>query len=86
MAKLNSMEGAMGANSVPQEIIDQTMKMYGFDKPMHIRYIKWMGDLVTLDFGNSFKDGRPVLERITGERGISLTFWRNSTPQITNLL
>ncbi|MFP6616571.1 MAG: ABC transporter permease [Candidatus Hydrogenedentota bacterium] len=79
MAKLNSMEGAMGANSVPQEIIDQTMKMYGFDKPMHIRYIKWMGDLVTLDFGNSFKDGRPVLERITGEKGISLTFWRNSS-------
>lgn len=64
MLKLNAMEGAMGANAIPQDIIDQTMKMYGFDKPIHIRYFIWMGDLLTLDFGDSFKDQRPVLTRI----------------------
>ena len=64
MMKLQSIQGAMGAGDIPQEIIDQTMKMYGFDKPIYQRYFIWMWDLVRFDFGESFKDGRPVLERI----------------------
>lgn len=64
MMKLQTIQGAMGAGEIPQDIIDQTMKMYGFDKPIHTRYFIWMGNLLTLDFGTSFKDQRPVLERV----------------------
>jgi peptide/nickel transport system permease protein len=64
MMKLQAIQGAMGAGEIPEDIIEQTMKMYGFDKPIHTRYFIWMGNLLTLDFGTSFKDQRPVLERV----------------------
>ena len=72
MMKLQTIQGAMGGGEIPAEIIEQTNKLYGFDKPIHIRYIKWMGNLVTFDFGNSFKDGRPVTERIREALPITL--------------
>lgn len=43
------------------------LELYGLDKPIHVRYAIWLKRLITLDFGNSFKDHRPVLEKI-GER------------------
>ncbi|MFH1414586.1 MAG: ABC transporter permease [Elusimicrobiota bacterium] len=39
-------------------------KAYGLDKPLHIQYAGWLGRVVTLDFGTSFKDGRKVTEKI----------------------
>ena len=40
------------------------LKLYGLDKPMHVRYGIWLKRLVTLDFGTSFLDHRPVLVKI----------------------
>ena len=45
-------------------IIEQTMALYGLDKPIHVQYWEWLKRLVFLDFGDSFKDHRPVLTRI----------------------
>ena len=61
--KLAQMEGAAGG-SLPQEVIDATKKLYGLDRPLPERYVLWLGRLVRLDFGNSYRDHRPVLERI----------------------
>lgn len=41
-------------------------KIYGLDKPLHVQYWLWLKKMVRLDFGNSFRDGRPVLQ-IIGE-------------------
>jgi len=62
--RLQAMRGAMGAENISPEIIEQTKKLYGLDKPIHVRYVIWMGKLVRLDFGDSFKDGRPVMTHI----------------------
>jgi peptide/nickel transport system permease protein len=62
--KLQQMEGAMSGGEVPEEVKEQMMKMYGFDKPLPQRYLLWMGKLITLDFGESYTDHRPVLTRI----------------------
>lgn len=62
--KLISAQGTMGTDTVPQEIIEQTKKLYGLDKPLPVRYFLWLGKLATLDFGNSYKDHRPVLTKI----------------------
>lgn len=62
--RLQAMRGAMGAENVSPEIIEQTKKLYGLDKPIHVRYVVWMGKLVRLDFGDSFKDGRSVMSHI----------------------
>ncbi len=63
----------MGAESiksdtVAKEIIEQTRKMYGLDKPLLTQYFQWLKSIVTLNFGYSLKDHRPVsqilLERV----------------------
>ena len=54
----------MGAESISPDIIEQTMAFYELDKPLHIRYVKWLGKLVTLNFGNSYSDNRPVTTRV----------------------
>jgi peptide/nickel transport system permease protein len=57
-------EGGQSAASVPPEYVEQLKKLYGMDKPMYQRYFIWMGKLVTFDFGESYKDHRPVITKI----------------------
>jgi len=64
-AELKIKQGAMGAATpVTREMLEQTRKLYGLDKPLHEQYFIWLGRLARLDFGTSFKDSRPVLEKL----------------------
>jgi len=36
----------------------------GLDQPVHVRYLRWLGRLFTLDFGTSFADGTSVYDKI----------------------
>jgi peptide/nickel transport system permease protein len=62
--------GAAGAGlSVEkQATVDVAMAQwraqYGLDKPLHVQYAIWINNLVTLDFGESFKDNQPVWGKI----------------------
>lgn len=49
---------------VSSETRERLIKLYELDKPVHIQYFKWLSRLIRLDFGNSLKDDRPVLEKI----------------------
>ncbi len=62
MLKLYGAQG--GGSSITEEMIEETKKLYGLDKPLPIRYALWVGKMVTLDFGESYKDHRPVTEKI----------------------
>ncbi len=42
----------------------QWRRQYGLDQPMHVQYAVWLRNLVTLDFGESFKDNQPVWTKI----------------------
>ena len=55
------LQGELKAGSVGKEILEQEKKLYGLDKPIYIGYISWFTKFITLDFGTSRKDGRPVL-------------------------
>jgi peptide/nickel transport system permease protein len=55
------------SDEVTREIVEETRKLYGLDKPLYVQYGSWLRRIVTLDFGNSYKDHRPVMEKI-GER------------------
>lgn len=57
-------QGEMGQTGMAKEIIEQTKKLYGLDKPLPIQYLLWVKRVFTLDFGISFKDHRPVLDKI----------------------
>ncbi len=55
--------GQMSARVSP-EAYQQMLRLYGLDKPIHIRYLIWLKRLVFLDFGDSFLDHRPVTKKI----------------------
>ena len=38
--------------------------VYGFDKPIHIQYWRWMSQVTKGDFGRSFVTGEKVLDMI----------------------
>jgi peptide/nickel transport system permease protein len=48
---------------VSPEIVAQMEKNYDLDKPLHVQYGLWLKKLFTGDL-YSFKDGRPVMEKI----------------------
>lgn len=46
------------------EAKEKLVKLYGLDKPWYVQYAHWLKRLSKLNFGESFKDGRPVMTRI----------------------
>lgn len=62
--KLMGAEGALKADAATQRIIEQTKELYGLDKPVPVQYALWLSRLIRFDFGNSYKDQRPVIEKI----------------------
>ena len=63
-----------GDSAVSQEVIDALKKQYGFDKPVHIRYLIWLKNLSALDFGESFTYEEPVFDVIMSKMPVSLQF------------
>lgn len=57
-------QGEMADSAYTQQIIEQTKKLYGLDKPLPVQYLLWVKRVVTFDFGNSYKDHRKVLDKI----------------------
>jgi peptide/nickel transport system permease protein len=52
---------------VTPETKKRIRKQLGLDRPIHVQYASWVKRLCKLDFGISFADKRPVMEKI-GER------------------
>jgi peptide/nickel transport system permease protein len=63
------------------EGIKETRALYGLDQPIHVQYWRWLKRILTLDFGDSLRDHRPIIDELK-ERipvsvkltGISLLF------------
>ena len=56
--------GMIGSQQLANEIIEKTRAQFGLDRPMHEQYWLWLTRIATLDFGNSYRDNRPVMDRI----------------------
>jgi peptide/nickel transport system permease protein len=48
--------------TLPSEQIEQLRGLYGLDKPIYIRYLRWLGNVIRGDLGRSFQHNRPVGE------------------------
>lgn len=48
--------------TLPPEQIEQLRGLYGLDKPIYIRYLRWLGNVIRGDLGRSFQHNRPVGE------------------------
>jgi peptide/nickel transport system permease protein len=60
--------GAEGLSSERRSAVDQALaawrQQYGLDQPLHGQYWRWLRNLFTLEFGDSFKDNQPVWRKI----------------------
>lgn len=46
--------------------LERMRVVMGLDKPVPVQYYKWFSNVVQGDWGRSFSDGQPVLEKILG--------------------
>ena len=60
-----------GAN-VPQEIIEAERVRLGLDKPIVVQFGKWLGGMLTGDFGISMWTGNPVSHEIASRLQLSV--------------
>ncbi len=74
--KMATMEAGGGGRqlsmSLPEDAIAEIRRYYGFDKPVHVRYIEWLGKVVRLDLGNSYIYQEPVWDVIKSRFPVSL--------------
>lgn len=49
------------------------LELYGLNRPLHVQYLDWAQRIVRLDFGESFKDGEPVIRKIAKRIPVTLT-------------
>ena len=60
--------------SIPESAMEEIKKYYGFDKPIHERYILWMNNLLHLNLGKSYVYAEPVWDVITSRFPVSIYF------------
>jgi peptide/nickel transport system permease protein len=52
---------------VTRQEVEALRIQFGLDKPLHVQYIKWIGQIARGNFGLAMEYGRPVLE-VIGDR------------------
>ncbi len=55
---------ALAGENATSESIEKLRKAYGFDRPVVVQYLSWLGNAVQGDFGNSIYFRMPVSELI----------------------
>ena len=59
--------------AITTEVRENIRKSFGLDKPLHIRYFKWLASFIRGNMGYSFNSRSPVAQ-LLGQR-LSTTFW-----------
>lgn len=64
--------GLTAGADIPSEALEEMRRFYGFDKPIHIRYITWLWNVVHLDLGRSYIYQEPVWDVIKSRFPVSV--------------
>ncbi len=62
-----------GARGLDPELIRQLEKLYGFDKPAHVRFFQMMRRYAVFDFGQSFFRDRSVIALVMDRLPVSIS-------------
>lgn len=62
-----------GAQGLDPAIIAEIEKQFGFDKPVHERFFKMLGDYARFDFGESYFRDRKVLDLVLEKMPVSIS-------------
>jgi microcin C transport system permease protein len=64
----------VGGSVLSEEQIQQLRVYYGFDKPIVVSYVDWLGKVVRFDLGRSTRYNEPVWEAIRSRLPISIFY------------
>jgi peptide/nickel transport system permease protein len=67
----NPIQAALGGH-VPQAQIDRKAAKAGYDRPIIVQYVEYLGQVVTLDLGTTLTDHTPVTQIITDNGSATL--------------
>ena len=70
----SSTGGTTGTINIPESALEEMKKFYGFDLPIHLRYVRWLGNLLTFNLGKSYVYAEPVWDVIKSRFPISIYF------------
>lgn len=62
-----------GARGLDPAFIKEIEKMYGMDKPLHIRFFDMMKKYIVFDFGESFYQDRKVVDLVLDKMPVSIS-------------
>jgi microcin C transport system permease protein len=62
-----------GAQGLPPEYIEQLERQFGFDKPLHERFLLMMRDFAVFDFGKSYYRDRSVAQLVVDKMPVSIS-------------
>ena len=62
-----------GAQGLDPEIIKEIEKQFGFDKPVHVRFLTMIKNYATFNFGESYFRDRSVLELVLEKMPVSIS-------------
>ncbi|WP_150910213.1 ABC transporter permease [Marinobacter halotolerans] len=54
----------IAGEDAPQEMVDDIREQYGFDRPVSVQYLDWLGSTLQGDFGQSYFWKQPVVDLI----------------------
>lgn len=60
------------SSTLPEDVVEEIRRYYGFDKPVHERYLTWLWNVVRLDLGRSYVYQDPVWDVIKSRFPISI--------------
>ena len=62
---------------LPAKELEERRHVAGYDKPLVVQYVDYLGDVARLNFGTTITDDRPVTDVIieNGSATLELTFW-----------
>lgn len=66
--------GSASTVEIPAAVLDALKARYHLDKPFYVAYLYWLGDLLTLDLGKSYKFNQPVIDIIMARFPVSIYF------------
>lgn len=67
-------DGVMDGTQISEEQLAELKAYYGFDKPILVSYMEWLGKVLTLDLGTSSRYQEPVWDIIKSKFPISIFY------------
>ncbi|MDD3288612.1 MAG: microcin C ABC transporter permease YejB [Alphaproteobacteria bacterium] len=62
-----------GAQGIDPELIKELEVQFGFDKPIHVRFFKMIGDYLRFDFGKSYFRDESVMSLVVSKMPVSIS-------------